>query len=105
MEHPEPSPARAPGRGAEVHPELVALLVAAAEAPPGWAASVTPQARLDGDLRLDECELAALAGLLRERFGAGADLAALRARLDLAGLESLTVGDLEQALLPGRVSG
>ncbi|GHH75573.1 hypothetical protein GCM10018781_44700 [Kitasatospora indigofera] len=105
MEHPRPSPAQAPGRGAEVHPDLVSLLVAAAEAPPEWAALVTPQARLDGDLMLDECELATLAVLLRERFGAGADLAALRAGLDLAGLESLTVGALERALLPGRVSG
>ncbi|WP_329493197.1 hypothetical protein [Kitasatospora herbaricolor] len=104
MEHPQPSAAHAPDRGAEVHPELVALLVGAAEAPPEWAASVTPQARLDGDLMLDECELAALAVLLRERFGPGADLAALRAGLDLAGLESLTVGALERALLPGRVS-
>ncbi|MFD8753853.1 hypothetical protein ACFV0O_23170 [Kitasatospora sp. NPDC059577] len=80
-------------------PELVALVVEVAGAPPGWARHVTPDARLDGDLLLDETELAALAGRLRERFGPAADLAALRAGLDLAGLEALTVADL-QRLLP-----
>ncbi|MFC9330467.1 hypothetical protein [Kitasatospora sp. NPDC057015] len=103
MPNPEPPAAPAPEQGPAVHPELVALLVAAAEAPPEWAALVTPQARLDGDLMLDECELAALAALLRERFGSGADLAALRAGCDLDRLEALTVAELEQALLPGRV--
>ena len=93
---PFPGPAR-------VRPELVALLVKAAEAPPQWAAAVTPQARLDGDLLLDECELAALAELLRERFGA--DLGALRGGLGLDALEALAVGDLQQALDAQQVRG
>ncbi|MFD4395839.1 hypothetical protein ACFV84_19480 [Kitasatospora sp. NPDC059811] len=84
---------------APLHPELVALLVEAAGAPPGWADRLTPDARLDGDLLLDEGELAALAGRLRERFGPAADLARLRAGLDLAALEALTVADL-QKLIP-----
>ncbi|MEU6237789.1 hypothetical protein [Kitasatospora sp. NPDC047058] len=84
---------------ARVRPDLVELLVAAADAPPQWAALVTPQARLDADLMLDECELAALDALLTERFGSAAGPAALRAGLDLAGLEALTVADV-QRLLP-----
>ncbi|MBO1415173.1 hypothetical protein [Streptomyces sp. FH025] len=79
--------------------ELAAILAEVAAAPPGWEHRLTPDARLDGDLLLDECELADLALRLRERFGASADLAALRAGLDLAGLEALTLADV-QALLP-----
>ena len=90
---------------APVHPDLVALLATAAQAPPEWAALVTPQARLDGDLLLDECELALLDRLLRDRFGERADLAGLRARLDLDALEALTVGDLQSELLPRTPAG
>ena len=83
---------------------LVELLETAAEAPPGWSELVTRQARLDGDLLLDEDELARLATLLLDRFGTGPgpapDLAALRAGLDLGALEALTVGDLERELPP-----
>ncbi|MFD4655852.1 hypothetical protein ACFWP2_09475 [Kitasatospora sp. NPDC058444] len=88
-----------PFPGAPLNPELVALLVEVAGAPPGWARHVTPHARLDGDLLLDEDELAELAERLRERFGPEADLAALRAGLNLAALEALTVADV-QRLLP-----
>ncbi|MFD5461966.1 hypothetical protein ACFWIQ_03930 [Kitasatospora sp. NPDC127059] len=78
---------------------MAALLAEVATAPPGWEHRLTPDARLDGDLLLDECELAELAARLPERFGPAADLAGLRSRLDLAALEALTVADL-QALLP-----
>ncbi|MFJ9950897.1 hypothetical protein [Kitasatospora sp. NPDC091207] len=88
-----------PVSAAQARPELVALLVEAAGAPPEWAALVTPQARLDADLMLDEYELTALDALLRGYFGASADLTALRAGLDLAGLEALTVAEV-QRLLP-----
>ncbi|GAA3038659.1 hypothetical protein GCM10020229_57390 [Kitasatospora albolonga] len=76
----------------DLDPELVAALVEAADALPEWAESVVPQARLDADLALDESEFAVLGTLLRVRFGA--DLAALRAGLDLDGLAALTVADL-----------
>ena len=98
----EPPPFPSPGR---VRPDLVSLLVEAAAAPPEWASLVTLQARLDGDLLLDECELADLSKLLCERFGAHADLGALRAGLGLDALEALTVGDLQQALDAPRVRG
>ncbi|MFE4398767.1 MULTISPECIES: hypothetical protein [Streptomycetaceae] len=93
MPNPEPLHPDAP-----LDPELVALLVEAAGAPPDWARHVTPDARLDGDLLLDEDELADLSLRLRERFGPRADLAALRAGLDLAALEALTVADLRRLL-------
>ncbi|GHF72534.1 hypothetical protein GCM10018790_58000 [Kitasatospora xanthocidica] len=101
MSHPEPPSFEKPlnpERATPVAPELVALVVEVAGAPPGWARRVTPDARLDADLLLDETELSALAGRLRERFGASADLAALRAGLDLPGLEALTVADLHRLL-------
>jgi hypothetical protein len=85
---------------ARVRPELLALLAEAAGAPPDWAERITPGSRLDADLLLDECELAHLATLLRQRFGERADLAGLRAGLGLDALEALTVGDLERDLLP-----
>ncbi|WP_224281551.1 hypothetical protein [Streptomyces sp. LS1784] len=94
MPNPEP-----PYPAAPLNQELVDLLVEVAGAPPGWARHVTPDARLDGDLLLDEGELAELAGRLREHFGPRTDLAALRAGLDLAALEALTVADV-QRLLP-----
>ncbi|MFI8082307.1 hypothetical protein ACIF6L_16145 [Kitasatospora sp. NPDC086009] len=84
---------------AQVRPELVALLARAAGAPPEWAALVTPQARLDADLLLDEYELTVLDALLCGHFGAAAGLAAHRAGLDLAELEALTVAEV-QRLLP-----
>ncbi|MFB7614824.1 hypothetical protein [Kitasatospora sp. NPDC056181] len=86
---------------ARVRPELVELLVKAADAPPQWAALITPQARLDADLLLDECELALLDTLLTERFGAAAGLAAVRAGLDLSALEALTVADVQRILPEG----
>ncbi|MED7953826.1 hypothetical protein ACFVYP_25035 [Kitasatospora sp. NPDC058201] len=92
-----PVPAN-PAAAPPVRPELVAVLVEAADAPPAWASRVTPQARLDGDLLLDETEIGALDGLLRARFGPAADLGALRSGLDLAGLEALTVADVERLL-------
>ena len=90
---------------ARVRPELLALLAEAADAPPGWTDQVTPDSRLDADLLLDEGELALLDRLLRERLGRSADLAGLRAGLDLDALEALTVGDLEHELLPPQPAG
>ena len=101
METPETPPDQGtPDPPEPLHPDLPALLAAAAEAPPGWSRQVVPESRLDADLRLDECELARLAELLTERFGPAADLAGLRAGLGLAELEALTVADLQRELLP-----
>ncbi|GAB3532309.1 acyl carrier protein [Phytohabitans suffuscus] len=57
-----------------------------------WAAAVTPESRLEDDLRLESVEVAALGEALRERYGV--DLPAHLAALDLDELVDLTVGDL-----------
>src|SRR5262249_29594624 len=46
-----------------------------------WVSGITPNARLEGDLGLESIEVAALGGLLRERYGAAADLPGLLAGL------------------------
>jgi hypothetical protein len=88
----------APSIPSPVRPDLVELLVTAAGAGPAWAEQITGDSRLDADLLLDETELELLATLLRDRFGARADLVGYRAGLDLDGLIALTVGDLERLL-------
>lgn len=63
-----------------------------------WVSGITPNARLEGDLGLESIEVAALGGLLRERYGAAADLPGLLAGLELDELIELTVGDLVRHL-------
>jgi acyl carrier protein len=50
--------------------------------------------RLEGDLRLDSLDLAALSELLRERHGAAVDLAGYVAGLDIDQIIGLTVADV-----------
>jgi acyl carrier protein len=71
--------------------ELAALLV---EVTGVDAGSVTPAARLDGDLRLDSLELAALAERLRGRYGDRVDLVGYVTGLGLDQIIALTVGDV-----------
>jgi len=59
-----------------------------------WARALTPRSRLEGDLALDSLELAALGGLLRDRYGPAADLPGYLASLDMDQLIGLTLGDL-----------
>ncbi|ROR37220.1 hypothetical protein [Kitasatospora cineracea] len=92
--YPETASGLPSGPPAALDPGLLAALAEAADALPDWAESLAPADRLDGDLALDESEFAVLDVLLRERFGA--DLGALRAGLDVAGLAALTVGDLAE---------
>jgi acyl carrier protein len=50
--------------------------------------------RLEGDLRLDSLDLAALSELLRDRHGAAVDLAGYVAALDIDHIIGLTVADV-----------
>jgi acyl carrier protein len=50
--------------------------------------------RLEGDLRLDSLDLAALSALLRDRHGAAVDLAGYVAGLDIDQIIGLTVADV-----------
>ncbi|MFC0039737.1 acyl carrier protein [Actinomadura rayongensis] len=56
------------------------------------AARIGPGTALFGDLALESVEFAALAGQLRERYGA--DVPGLLAALDIDALIGLTVGEL-----------
>jgi acyl carrier protein len=55
---------------------------------------ISAAARLEGDLRLDSLDLAALSELLRDRHGAAVDLAAYVAALDIDQIIGLTVADV-----------
>jgi acyl carrier protein len=60
----------------------------------GWGAAIDGSTRLEGDLRLDSIEFAALAGRLRDRYGEAVDLPAHLAGLDFDRLVGLSVGDV-----------
>jgi acyl carrier protein len=79
---------------ADVFRTVVDMLVDVTGEDAEWAASVTPAARLEDNLRLDSLEVLAFADLLRERFGERVDLPAHLAGLDLDELIALTVGDV-----------
>jgi acyl carrier protein len=58
------------------------------------ATPITPQLRLEGDLRLESVDLLALGEALRDRYGDRIDFCAHVAELDLDGIIGLTVGDV-----------
>jgi acyl carrier protein len=55
---------------------------------------ISAATRLEGDLRLDSLDLAALSELLRERHGSAVDLAGYVAALDIDQIIGLTVADV-----------
>jgi acyl carrier protein len=65
-------------------------------------AGITAGTRLEGDLRLDSLDLAALSALLRARHGAAVDLAGYVAGLDIDQIIGLTVADVA-AYVTGRL--
>ena len=58
------------------------------------SAGISAASRLEGDLRLDSLDLAALSELLRDRHGAAVDLAGYVAGLDIDQIIGLTVADV-----------
>ena len=74
--------------------ELVDILAAVSGEGPAWAGAVTPESRLESDLRMESLELAALDDALRARYGRRVDLQAFVAELELDELIGLTVADL-----------
>ena len=58
------------------------------------SAGINAATRLEGDLRLDSLDLAALSELLRDRHGAAVDLAGYVAALDIDQIIGLTVADV-----------
>ena len=74
--------------------ELIGMLAVVTGEDQRWAARVTAASRLEGDLRLESVELAALGERLRQAYGDSVDLAAFVAELDIYQIVGLTVGDL-----------
>lgn len=70
----------------------------------GWTAGITPASRLEGDLRLESVEWAALADRVAERYGDRADLWRYIAGLDIHQIVALTVGDLAR-YVAGQLAG
>jgi len=62
------------------------------------SAGITAATRLEGDLRLDSLDLAALGALLRDRYGRAVDLVGYVAGLDIDEIIELTVGDVTDYL-------
>lgn len=58
------------------------------------SAGIIASTRLEGDLRLDSLDLAALGALLRDRYGTAVDLVGYVAGLDIDEIIELTVGDV-----------
>jgi acyl carrier protein len=59
-----------------------------------WAAAITPDSVLEGDLGLESLEMVEVGERLRERYGDRIDLLAFLATLDIDELIGLTVRDL-----------
>lgn len=80
--------------GQDLLAEIVGLLADVTGEDERWAASVTADSRLEGDLHLESVEIAALTTLLTSAHGEGIRLSEFAASLDIDQLIGLTVGDV-----------
>ncbi|HVQ92793.1 MAG TPA: hypothetical protein VMU51_17295 [Mycobacteriales bacterium] len=74
--------------------EIVGILLEVTRESAEWAATITPNARLEVDLGMESIELLALAELLQSRYGDRVDLPAFVAGLDIDRIIGLSVADL-----------
>jgi acyl carrier protein len=74
--------------------DVVEALAAATGDESLLSTGISAATRLEGDLRLDSLDLAALSALLRERHGAAVDLTGYVAGLEIDQLIGLTVADV-----------
>jgi hypothetical protein len=74
--------------------EVIAMLAQVTGESAQWLAQVGPASRLEGDLRLNSLDVAALGALLRAAHGDLVDLPAYLAGLDIDEIIALTVADL-----------
>jgi acyl carrier protein len=74
--------------------DVAAALAAATGDESLRCAGINAATRLEGDLCVDSLELAALAALLRERYGTAVDLTGYVAGLDIDQIIGLTVADV-----------
>jgi acyl carrier protein len=77
---------------ADPFPAIVEILRAATGETVEWAAGITPESRLEDDIRLESMEVLALGDSLRTAYGV--DLPTHLAGLDIDAIIALTVGDL-----------
>jgi acyl carrier protein len=85
---------------AKASPEMVAEIAAILAETTGenaqWAARITPNAALEGDLGLESVDLVEFGARLRHRYGDRVDLPAFVAGLDIDDLVGLTVGTVAE---------
>jgi acyl carrier protein len=89
-----PGPAGDGSAEQSVLAELGRLIAEVTGEDDGWAAGITPASRLEGDLRMESVEWAALADRVAARYGDRADLWRYIAGLDIHQIVALTIGDL-----------
>jgi acyl carrier protein len=85
---------RTAGVSERVLAQVVRMLLEVTGEDERWAEVVTPEARLEGDLRLESVELLDLADRLRDAYGESVDLPGYYAGLDIDEIVELTVGDV-----------
>jgi acyl carrier protein len=74
--------------------EIAGILRQVAEGYGGQVSEIGPNATLEGDLRFDSVDLAAVQAALTRRFGPSVDLPAHVAGLSVDGIIGLTVADV-----------
>lgn len=90
----DPEPATVAGPAGPELAELAGMLREVTGETEQWADRIGPATLVDGELQLESIELTALAMLVQQRYGIGAELTGYLAGLDLDQLIALTVGDL-----------
>ena len=75
-------------------PEFVEILRGVCSEGPQWSARITPDSRLESDLRMESIEFTAFGEALSNRYGDQVELDAFLAGLEMDQLIGLTVADV-----------
>jgi acyl carrier protein len=88
----------------ELFAEIAGILLEVTGEDAEWAARITPNSALEGDLGLESLELVDVGERLRDRFGDRVDVLSFVAELDIDELIGLTMDDLVR-YVAGKVVG